>query len=331
MKIRFNSFRLIALLAIIALVIVVASHVNSYFLYVANLTMINAIAAIGLVILSGVAGLLSLGTAALVAIGAYSSGILTTHYGWSFVPALFVGSLAAAAVGTLLAAPALRLGGMHLAIVTLAFGVVVVQLIGMGGNLTGGMQGLTLAPATLFGWALNTEWRRLCIILPLFAAVVIASLNFLRLKPGRALAAIRDREATASALGINPAAYKTLAFAFSSFLAGMAGALYGCLTSYISTDDFTIWNSIFYFVMIVVGGMTSIAGGVIGAIVVTIFPEAMRGLKEVSFAVFGVMLMLIIMFFPNGLVSMYAPISRLLRRVTFREGAIRTPTQEHHP
>ena len=314
MEARTQPLRWIVLLAAIAVVVAVGSQLNSYFLYIANLTMINAIAAIGLVILSGIAGLLSLGTAALVAIGAYGAGILTTHYGWSFVPAMLVGAFASTAVGTLLAAPALRLGGMHLAIVTLAFGVVVVQLIGMGDKLTGGMQGLSLAPPTLFGWALDSEWRRLCLILPLFIVVVIASLNFVRLKPGRALAAIRDRESTASALGINPAAYKTLAFAYSSFLAGLAGALYGGLTSYISTDDFTIWNSIFYFVMIVVGGMTSIAGGIIGAIVVTVFPEAMRGLKEVSYAVFGVLLMLIIMFFPNGLVSLANPMRHLLRR-----------------
>lgn len=313
-----NPLRWPVWLVLIAIVLAATSQLNSYFLYVANLTMINAIAAIGLVILSGVAGLLSLGTAALVAIGAYSSGILTTHFGWSFVPAMVAGAVAATAVGTLLAAPALRLGGMHLAIVTLAFGVVVVQLIGMGGKWTGGMQGLSLASPSLFGWALDSEWRRLCLILPLFALVVVASLNFVRLKPGRALAAIRDRESTASALGINPAAYKTLAFAFSSFLAGLAGALYGALTSYISTDDFTIWNSIFYFVMIVVGGMTSIVGGIIGAVVVTVFPEAMRGLKEVSYAVFGVLLMLIIMFFPNGLVSLGGPIKRLFGRAPAR-------------
>lgn len=314
MELRKQPWRGIAVLILIAAVLAVAGQFNTYFLYVANLTMINAIAAIGLVILSGVAGLLSLGTAALVAIGAYASGILTTHYGWSFPLAMLAGAVAAAAVGTLLAAPALRLGGMHLAIVTLAFGVVVVQIIGMGGSVTGGMQGLSLVPATFLGWPLDSEWRRLCLILPLFVLVVVASLNFVRLKPGRALAAIRDRESTAAALGINPAAYKTLAFAFSSLLAGLAGALYGCLTSYISTDDFTIWNSIFYFVMIVVGGMTSIVGGIIGAIVVTVFPEMMRDLKEVSYAVFGVLLMLIIMFFPRGLVSLAAPLQGLLRR-----------------
>ncbi len=306
--------RLATLVLLLLVLIAIGSRLNSYLLYLANLTMINAIVAIGLVILSGITGMLSLGTAALVAIGAYGSGILTMHYGWSFVPAVIAGAFGAMAVGTLLAAPALRLGGMHLAIVTLAFGVVVVQLIGMGGTLTGGMQGLSLPGATFFGWPLDTEYRRLCLILPVFSVVVIASLNFVRLKPGRALAAIRDRESTASALGINPAAYKTLAFAYSSLLAGLAGALYGGLTSYISTDDFTTWNSIFYFVMIVVGGMTSVVGGVIGAVVITVFPEVMRSLKEASYAVFGVLLMLIIMFFPNGLVSLGTSAIRRFRR-----------------
>jgi branched-chain amino acid transport system permease protein len=302
---------------------VAASKANSYFLYVVNLTLINAIAATGLVILSGVSGLLSLGTAALVAVGAYATGILTTHFGWSYLPAVAIGALCAAGAGTTLAAPALRLGGMHLAIVTLAFSVIVVQMIGMGGDFTGGMQGLTLTQPTVFGWPLNSEFRRLCVILPVFCVVVYQSVNFVRLKPGRALAAIRERESTASALGIPAAGYKTLAFAYSSLLAGLAGGLYAGLTSYVSTDDFTIWNSIFYFVMIVVGGMSSVFGGIVGAIVVTGLPEIMRGLKETSYAVFGVVLMMIIIFFPRGLVSLWRPFLHQIDRLGVRRKGIR--------
>lgn len=282
-----------------------ASLAPSYFIYVINLTLINAIVATGLVILSGIAGLLSLGTAGLVAIGAYCAGVLVTHYGWDFGAATLVAATVAMVAGALLAAPASRLGGMHFAIVTLAFGVITVQLLGNGGALTGGMQGLTLPEPSFLGMALNSDYRKLLLILPVFCLVIAASRNFVRLKPGRALQALRDREATAAALGINPAAYKTLACAYSSFLAGLGGALYGGLTTYISPDDFTVWNSIFYFVMIVIGGMSSIAGGVIGAIVVTLLPEVMRSFKEASFAVFGVLLMLIITFVPHGLVSIY--------------------------
>ena len=296
---------------------------NGYFIYVVNLTLINAIAAIGLVIVSGVAGQMSLGTAALLAIGAYGTGILTTHFGVPWIAAAIVGAVAATIIGTLLAAPALRLTGLHLAIVTLAFGVIVVQLIGKGGRWTGGMSGLTLADADILGFALSTEARRYYVIAVVFFAVALSASAFLRRKPGRALLTLRERELTARALGINVAHYKTLAFAYSSFLAGLAGALYAPLKGYISVDDFTIWQSIYFFVMIAVGGMTSIAGGVLGAIVVTVLPEALRGLQESANAVFGALLMLIIIFVPGGLVSLVAPLLRLLRRGR-REGEAST-------
>lgn len=286
--------------------LVLGGLINPYFLYVVNLTLVYAIAAIGLVILSGVAGQMSLGTAALLAIGAYGTGMLMAHFDIPFVPAAIFGSVAAMVIGTLLAAPALRLTGLHLAIVTLAFGVIVVQLIGKGGSWTGGMSGLTLPEATVFGFPLSSEERRFWVFALVFAFVVWTSGNFLRLKPGRALLALREREVTARALGINTSAYKTLAFAYSSLLAGLSGALYSALKGYISVDDFTIWNSIYFFVMIAVGGMTSIAGGIIGAAVVTILPEALRGLNESANAVFGIVLMLTIIFLPRGITDLIA-------------------------
>jgi len=287
-----------------------AGHLNGYFIYVVNLTLINAIAAIGLVVVSGAAGQMSLGTAALLAIGAYTTGILTTHFGVPWPVAGISGAVAATIIGTGLAAPALRLTGLHLAIVTLAFGVIVVQLIGKGGKWTGGMSGLTLREADLFGFLLNTEARRYWVIASVFTAVWFSASAFLRRKPGRALFTLRERELTARALGIDVARYKTLAFAYSSFLAGLAGALYAPLKGYISVDDFTIWNSIYFFVMIAVGGITSIAGGIIGAIVVTIMPEALRGLQEAANAVFGILLVLIIVFLPGGLVSIPSSLAR---------------------
>ncbi|MCO5089663.1 branched-chain amino acid ABC transporter permease [Bosea sp. (in: a-proteobacteria)] len=299
-----------------------AEQVNGYFIYVVNLTLINAIAAIGLVIVSGAAGQMSLGTSALLAIGAYATGMLTTHFGVPWLAAAIVGAFAATVIGTLLAAPALRLTGLHLAIVTLAFGVIVVQLIGKGGKWTGGMSGLTLAEADLLGFAMNTEARRYWVIAGTFFAVALSASAFLRRKPGRALLALREREPTARALGIDVARYKTLAFAYSSFLAGLAGALYAPLKGYISVDDFNIWQSIYFFVMIAVGGMTSIAGGVLGAIVVTVLPEALRGLQDAANAVFGILLMLIIIFLPGGLVSLGQPLRRLLPG---RAGAGETP------
>ena len=300
----------IALLLAIALAAFVAPRVNSYLLYVLNLTLINAIAAMGLVVLSGVAGQISLGTAGLLATGAYGTGMLMVHMGLGFVPAAVGGTIVTTLLGTALAAPALRLSGLHLAIVTLAFGVIVVQLIGKGGPLTGGMSGLFLPPISIFGWTVTTEARKfVCILIP-FCMVAVGCVNFLSLKPGRALFALRDHESTAQAMGIHTNAYKALAFALSSMLAGLAGALYAMLKGYVSVDDFTLWNSLYFFVMIAVGGMTSIFGAVLGAAAVTILPESLRGFQDASQAVFGVVLMLIIIFMPGGLVS-------LLRRGAF--------------
>ena len=300
----------IALLLAIALAAFVAPRVNSYLLYVLNLTLINAIAAMGLVVLSGVAGQISLGTAGLLATGAYGTGMLMVHLGLGFVPAAVGGTIVTTLLGTALAAPALRLSGLHLAIVTLAFGVIVVQLIGKGGPLTGGMSGLFLPPISIFGWTVTTEARKfVCILIP-FCMVAVGCVNFLSLKPGRALFALRDHESTAQAMGIHTNAYKALAFALSSMLAGLAGALYAMLKGYVSVDDFTLWNSLYFFVMIAVGGMTSIFGAVLGAAAVTILPESLRGFQDASQAVFGVVLMLIIIFMPGGLVS-------LLRRGAF--------------
>jgi branched-chain amino acid transport system permease protein len=284
---------------------IILPRINAYFVYVASLALIRAIGAIGLVVLSGVAGQLSLCTAALLAVGAYTTGMLMTHLGVGFLPAAICGALATCVIGTALAAPALRLTGLHLPIVTLAFGVIAVQLIGRGGKFTGGMGGLFLPPATLLGWPLDTDLRRLVVIIGPFLLATAASINFLRLKPGRALFALRDRELTAQALGVNTSGYKILAFAYASLLAGVAGALYAGFKGYVSVDDFTLWDSIYFFVMIAIGGMTSVAGAIIGAIFVTAVPELLSGVAEASQLIFGALLLLIVAFLPGGLVSIW--------------------------
>lgn len=286
-----------------ALAILLLKDANSYLLYVINLTLVNAIAAIGLVLLSGVAGQISLGTAGLVAVSAYSTAMLMSHLGLGFLPAALAGAAAATLVGTALAAPALRLSGMHLAIVTLAFGIIVVQLIGKGGDLTGGMSGLFVPTASILGWEADTEFKRFLLILVPFLVATYASWNFARLKPGRALHVLRDREDIARTIGIDTSAYKILTFAFSAFLCGISGALLAALKGYVSVDDFTLWHSLYFFVMIVIGGMTSILGGVIGAAVVTVLPELLRGFHESAQAVLGILTLLIFLFLPGGIVG----------------------------
>lgn len=317
---RLVPLALAALVLVLGLVIAFGD-VNSYYVYIVNLVLIQAIAAIGLVILSGVAGLLSLGTAALLAIGAYTTSILMVHGGIGFVPAALAGALATTVLGALLAAPALRLGGLHLAIVTLAFGVIVVQFIGKGGALTGGMTGLTLPEASIAGYALDTDAKKFWVIAAVFLAAAITAANFVARKPGRALLVLKERELMAQALGVNTSLYKTIAFVYSSLLAGLAGGLYALLKGYISVDDFAVSHSIYFFVMIVIGGMTSIVGGVLGAAFVTLLPELLSELKDSSDAVFGIITVLIIFFLPGGLVSLPRVVaSRLGRARPLQQG-----------
>jgi ABC-type branched-subunit amino acid transport system permease subunit len=301
---RFRISLWVAGVITLALAIYFLRNANSYLLYIVNLTLVNAIGAIGLVLLSGVAGQISLGTAGLVAVGAYGSSMLVTHLGLGFLPAALCGSIAAALIGTALAGPALRLSGMHLAIVTLAFGIIVVQLIGMGGSWTGGMSGMFVPSASIFGWTADTEFKRLLLILVPFLLATFASANFVRLKPGRALHVLRDREDIARTIGINTNGYKILTFAFSAFLCGISGALLAVLKGYISVDDFSLWNSLYFFVMIVIGGMTSIIGAVIGAVIVTVLPELLRGFQESAQAVLGIITLLIFLFLPGGVVGL---------------------------
>lgn len=275
---------------------------NSYYTYVANISLINAIAAIGLVVLTGIAGQLSLATAGMMAVGAYACAIMTGRYGIPFVVALPASAIVTMVVGSLLTLPALRLGGLHLAIVTLASGVIIVQVIGKGGSFTGGMTGLTVDTPSILGWAFDTERRRFVGLSVIFLVVAGATQNLRRLKPGRALLALRQREKMAQMLGVDTRAYKALAFAYSSFLAGLAGALYAGAKGYVSVDDFTLWHSIYFYIMISIGGATSVLGGVLGAVFVTALPESLRGLDDAAQAVFGVILVLVIVFLPNGVV-----------------------------
>ncbi len=293
-----------AALLIGAVVVFFMQGLNTYFLSVINLTLVNAIAAMGLVLLSGVAGQISLGTAGLVAVGAYASGILIVHAGVPFLPAAIGGALVTTLIGTALAAPALRLSGLHLAIVTLAFGIIIVQFIGMGGKLTGGMSGLFVPAASILGWEASTEYQKFLLVLAPFFVATYASANFARLKPGRALHIMRDREVIARAMGINTSAYKIMTFAYSAFLCGMSGALLGALKGYVSVDDFTLWTSLYFFVMIVIGGITSIAGAIIGAAVVTLLPEVLRSLQEYAQAMLGIITMFIFLFARGGLVGL---------------------------
>jgi branched-chain amino acid transport system permease protein len=288
----------------------------NYLLYLICLTLIYALVAVGLNLLIGYAGQFSLGHAGFLAVGAYASAILTQRLGWHFVLALLAAGLFTAAIGFLLGLPALRLSGPYLAVVTLGFGLAVPQLIVYFENLTGGTQGLRELPfaaipiwfdgATLYNIELRTEREMYYLVLAVLSALTLFAARIVNSHTGRAFVALRDSELAAQAMGVNLTRYKTTAFALSAFYAGIAGSLYAHLIRFLAPESFTLFLSIEFLTMIVVGGLGSIRGALFGAIIVIGLQELLNRLPVVRennlfIIVFGALLILTIMFLPHGL------------------------------
>lgn len=306
-----------------------------YVLYLVNLALIYGIVAVGLTLLIGHTGQFSLGHAGFLAIGAYSSAILTQRAGWPFVLALPAAGALTATVGFLLGLPALRLSGPYLAVATLGFGVAVPQLIVWRGELTGGSSGLRgLPPAALPIWydgtvglynvVLDSDRKFYYLALAVTAAALWLAANLVASHTGRAFGAIRDSEPAAQAMGVNLPRYKTLAFALSAGYAGVAGSLYAHLLRGVNPESFSLFLSIEFLTIIVVGGLGSVWGALGGALFLTAVPELFGRLpvlrepenENLYLVVFGALLILTVRFLPQGL----AGALRERRRPRWRSG-----------
>jgi len=311
------------------------SWAGNYWTYNLTLAGIYCIAALGLNILTGYTGMISLGHAAFFAIGAYTVGYMTTVLGHSFWIALPLGGFAAAFVGLSLVLPALRLSGIYLAIVTMGFGFIIDQVILEWPEVTGGANGLLINRPTLGPLSLNSDASYYYVVLVMVILFVLLTKNIVRTSLGRALVAVRDSEVAAQSMGIPLAKVKTQAFAISGFYAGIAGGLFAPLINFIGPDNFTIIESINLIVMIIVGGLASIHGSIFGAIFITLLSEFIRVGKDalpaflsqqVGFqgAVYGLIIMLFILFEPMGIYGRYLKIKYLFqvfplyRKDTFR-------------
>jgi branched-chain amino acid transport system permease protein len=293
-----------------------------YVLYLLNTALIYGIVAIGLNLLIGYAGQFSIGHAGFVAVGAYASAILTQRYGWHFVLALPAAGLLAAAVGFLLGLPALRLSGPYLAVATLGFGVAVPQLIlyagSHWGSLTGGSQGLQHLPPPaipiwfdgalgLYNFVLGSDRSFYYLALVVAAALTWLAANVVKGHTGRAFVAIRDSELAAQAMGVNLLRYKTTAFALSAFYAGVAGSLLAHMVRGISPEEFPLFLSITFLTMIIVGGLGTLEGALLGSFALTILQPVLsrlpllRDFKNLYVVVFGSLLILAIIFLPRGI------------------------------
>ena len=230
-----------------------------YWLAQLTFVMIYSIAGLGLMLLAGFTGLFSLGHAAFLGVGAYTQAVMT-NAGVPFPIALAGAAALSAAVGFVVGLPALRVKGIYLGMATLSFGFIVEEVMARWESVTGGNAGMHIKPPNMFGWVLNsgTEFYFLCLVITVIATLGI--LNLLRSPTGRAFVAIRDSEISAQSMGIHLAHYKTLSFAISAALAGVAGALYAHKLQFISPDQFNILQSIDLLLMIVIGGVGSVHG-----------------------------------------------------------------------
>lgn len=292
--------------------------------------LIFAIAGVGFQLLLGFCGLLSLGQAAFLAIGAYAC-IFLEKQGVPFLGALALAALITAAAGAALGLPVLRLKGLYLAVATMSLGFVVEEVAARWTTVTGGNAGTLVPPATVMGYAIGADipFYFLCLGLCLLALWLAA--NILRGPTGRAMVAVRDSQIAAQSMGIEVARVKTTAFALSAFFTGIAGALLAHKIGYVSPDQFTLGLSIELLLMVLIGGIASLRGVVFGAIFLVALPEVLAFVEKATGAslpalrpmAFGLLLVLVMIFEPRGLNGLldkvigYFRMMPLYRRGTF--------------
>ncbi len=277
---------------------------SDYQVQVAGLVAIYALLALGLTLLAGTAGQVSLGQAGFFAIGAYASALLTTDRGWNFWPAFAVAGLVAAVAGAVVVAPAVRLSGHYVAIATLGIGAMVVAVILNWEGLTHGPLGIFGIPApTLFGREIVTprDYYVLSGAVLLACGALVGRLQGSHL--GWAWRGIREDEVAARGVGVDPAAHKALAFALGALVSGLAGSLLAHQFTFISPDVFGFQVSLLALTIVVLGGMSNILGGVLAAAVLVGLPELFRPLQEVRILAYGLALLFLVRFRPQGLLG----------------------------
>jgi branched-chain amino acid transport system permease protein len=265
--------------------------------------------ALGLNLLTGYAGQISLCHAAFFGVGAYATAILTQKAGLPYLLSLLLGALLTTAIGALAALPALRLKNIYLAIATLGFGVVLQKIIFEWRSLTGGGGGLALTAPSIAGYELGATGLYY-LTLTLMTVGLFGAWNVSRGRTGRALLVIKDSEIAAGSLGIHAARYKVTAFAISAFYAAMAGGLFAYLVRYINPESFSVGLSISFLSMVVIGGLGTIGGSILGAAFYVIVPELLRGIKDAPGLVFGLLLVIVMVFMPQGLWGMLRRLGR---------------------
>lgn len=296
------------------IVLVFPLLVGTYYVYLANVLLIYIIVVVGLGLLVGMAGQFSFAHVAFFGIGAYSSVLLTAKLGIPFWFSLPLGGLLAAGVGFVFGLPALRLRGLYLAIVSLAFAMLSQMSVLELRDLTGGAQGVGVPAPTLGSLRLAGDRPIYYLVLVSTVASCLIARNIMRSRTGRAFISIRDSEIAAQSAGVSLAKYKSLAFILSAVYAGFAGGLFAVAVSYISASVMSLDRMVLFFTMLVVGGLDSLWGAALGAVLLGIIPHALRDFQALTELIYGVLIIVFILFMPRGIFrQIEGLINRLLK------------------
>jgi branched-chain amino acid transport system permease protein len=332
-----EPYQRIVVAAIVAAIVCIPFVAGGYFLHLMNLCSIAVIGAVGINLLTGYCGQLSLGQASFLAIGAFTTAILSQRFGVPFFLAIPASCCAGAVVGFVVGLPALRFRGIYLAITTLAMHYAIIYVLTNYQAIVGpsASAGISVPAPSLGGFTLNSERGWFYVLLIVAALVVMFALNLSRTYIGRAWVAIRDRDIAAETCGINVPRYKLLAFTISAALAALAGSLGAYFTTVVTVEEYTLELAIVYLAMIIVGGMGSVIGSVFGAVFITLLPFGVGRIFEafpwqlgttafgIQQAAIGVAIIGFLLFEPDGLIEIYRRIATYFERWPFRYRELR--------
>lgn len=299
---------------------------STYFVAMLTTVGIAAVGAIGLNLLTGSTGLISLGQAGFLASGCYTTGLLIADYGWPPEAALIAGGVVSAALSLLVGIPSLRLKGLYLAITTMAFSFIVTHFLLYAESITHGPYGVRIEDLGFLGLDLADPVQFYLLVVGVAVLTALAALNILRTRVGRAFTAIRDHDIAARVMGISLTKYKLFAFAVSSFIIGIAGGLMAFQFRFINVDIFNVLLSIEALAMIIVGGLGSVAGAILGAFFIVLLPEATREaldllpadlsgalsiyIYEIRGLLTGLTIIVMLRIQPHGLVGLWRDVKR---------------------
>jgi branched-chain amino acid transport system permease protein len=331
MRLRRTPAQKIRLAIVIIFLLVFPFVANRYWLTLGNQIAIASIGAIGLNILVGYTGQISLGQGAFMAVGAYTAAILAGRAGLPFYLTIPLAAMMTALVGALFGVPSLRLKGLYLAIATLAAQEIILWVITNWQAVTGGTEALVTPDSYLFGYNLNgrgADFNWYWIIVGVAILTTLFAVNLFRTRVGRAFVAIRDQDIAAQVMGVDVFRYKVLAFATSSFIAGLAGALLAHYREIVTWERFTIETSVTYLAMIIIGGLGSVSGSIYGAIFIVLLPALLSNLgmslgavfpgmvnliPQVQLGVFGLAIILFLILEPQGIAKLWADVKNYFR------------------